>query len=92
MSYELVFVKSTQKEWDKLSADLKLKFKKKLVESLQNPHVQKDRSHGMPNCYKIKLRPEGYRLIYQVIDKKLIIEIISVGKRERLEVYHNALF
>jgi mRNA interferase RelE/StbE len=45
----------------------------------------------MPDCYKIKLRSSGYRLVYQVIDEKVVVFVISVGKRERAEVYNEAV-
>lgn len=36
----------------------------------------------MPDCYKIKLRTAGYRLVYQVHDKVLVVTVVAVGKRE----------
>ncbi|EEQ07264.1 Uncharacterized relE-like protein [Yersinia bercovieri ATCC 43970] len=44
----------------------------------------------MKNCYKIKLRSSGFRLVYEVIDDILIIAVVAVGKRERNEVYQLA--
>lgn len=44
----------------------------------------------MPNCYKIKLRSIGYRLVYEVIDSRLVVTVIAVGKRERSKVYGSA--
>lgn len=44
----------------------------------------------MADCYKIKLRSSGYRLVYQVQDEKIIVQVIAVGKRERMEVYQKA--
>jgi len=38
-------------------------FAKTLNERLENPHVPASRLHGMPDCYKIKLRALGYRLV-----------------------------
>ncbi|WP_432761158.1 type II toxin-antitoxin system RelE family toxin, partial [Salmonella enterica] len=37
-----------------------------------------------------KLRASGYRLVYQVIDEKVVLLVISVGKREGSDVYHMA--
>lgn len=62
----------------------------KLKERLSNPHVPKDALSGMPNCYKIKLRSIGFRLVYQVIDQELIVIVVAVGKRERNEAYLKA--
>ncbi len=44
----------------------------------------------MQNCYKIKLRTSGFRLVYQVIDDVLIIAVVAVGKREKSQVYNLA--
>ena len=45
---------------------------------------------GMPDCYKIKLRAAGYRLVYRVEDEIVFVTVISIGKRERLKVYKTA--
>lgn len=44
----------------------------------------------MDNCYKIKLRASGYRLVYEVIDSEIIIVVVAVGKRNRNDVYDSA--
>lgn len=46
---------------------------------------------GMPDCYKIKLRGAGYRLVYQVQDDRVVVFVVAVGKREREEVYLEAM-
>lgn len=68
MRYELAFVESALKEWKKLATPIREQFKARLSERLANPHMPSARLHGMPNCYKIKLRAVGYRLVYQVDD------------------------
>jgi mRNA interferase RelE/StbE len=65
-------------------------FKKRLVERLADPRVESARLTGLPDCYKIKLRDAGYRLVYQVRDNLLVVVVIAVGKREKNQVYHNA--
>ncbi|WP_051906059.1 type II toxin-antitoxin system RelE family toxin, partial [Pectobacterium brasiliense] len=65
-------------------------FTKKLKEVLQNPHVPANRLHGMADCYKIKLRSAGYRLVYQVLEHEIVVLVLAVGKRERSEVYKAA--
>ena len=30
----------------------------------------------MADCYKIKLRSAGYRLVYQVVDNRLVITVV----------------
>ncbi|MEQ9893107.1 type II toxin-antitoxin system RelE family toxin [Pectobacterium aroidearum] len=65
-------------------------FAKKLKEVLQNPHVPANRLHGMADCYKIKLRSAGYRLVYQVLEHEIVVLVLAVGKRERSEVHKAA--
>lgn len=49
-----------------------------------------NRLHGLPDCYKIKLRSLGYRLVYQVLDREVLVFVVAVGKREGGEVYGDA--
>jgi mRNA interferase RelE/StbE len=67
------------KEWDKLGASIRDQFAKKLRERLDNPRIDTARLSDMPDCYKIKLRTAGYRLVYRVNDKIVVIIVIAVG-------------
>jgi len=89
-SYEVAFVPSARREWDKLGATLKAQFHKKLQERAHHPHVPGDKLAHMPDCYRIKLRSSGYRLIYEVEDKRLVVMVLSVGRREGSESYKKA--
>lgn len=90
MSYSLEFDPRALKECQKLGAVAKTQFKKKLAQVLTNPAVPKNALSGLPNCYKIKLKAQGLRLVYQVINDKLVVLVIAIGKRERQAVYHTA--
>lgn len=72
MTYELAFDRRALKEWQKLGHTIREQFKKKLAERLENPRVPAARLHGHADRYKIKLRASGYRLVYQVIDEKVV--------------------
>lgn len=91
MTYRLLFKTAAKKEWDKLDSTIRAQFKKKLVERLESPRVESARLSGMQDCYKIKLRSAGYRLVYQVRDGELVVSVIAVGKRERNHVYKAAV-
>ena len=86
MTYKLEFLPSAHKEWNKLGHTLREQFKKKLGERLKLPRIPADALHGMPDCYKIKLKASGYRLVYQVIDERVVVSVLAVGKRERSSV------
>ncbi len=87
MTYSLAFVESALKEWRKLAPNIREQFKDRLRERLEHPHVASARLHGLPDCYKIKLRAAGYRLVYQVDDKVVLVTVIAVGKRDKGLVY-----
>ncbi|MFN0162176.1 MAG: type II toxin-antitoxin system RelE family toxin [Burkholderiales bacterium] len=89
--YRLQFLAAAKAEWDKLDGSLQLQFTKVLARRLESPRVPAAALAGMPDCYKIKLRASGYRLVYQVRDATLVLLTVAVGKRERNTVYAAAL-
>lgn len=90
MTYSLEFDARALKEWHKLGDTVRQQLKKKLVAILLNPRNEANRLHGLPDCYKIKLRSSGYRLVYQVIDQEVVVFVVAVDKREREAVYRKA--
>ncbi|ENN8378728.1 type II toxin-antitoxin system RelE/ParE family toxin [Providencia rettgeri] len=90
MMYSVKFRKEAAKEWKKLDKSIQSQFAKQLIKRCENPHFVSAKLKNMPNCYKIKLRASGFRLVYQVIDGVLIIAVVAVGKRERSQVYNLA--
>ena len=91
MIYKLKFLPSAQSEWNKLDNSVKQPLLKALQKILLNPAVPKDRLSGIKNkeCYKIKLRGYGIRLVYAVEHEIITLVVIGVGKRENDEIYNN---
>ncbi|MFT5726695.1 MAG: mRNA interferase RelE/StbE [Desulforhopalus sp.] len=87
MIYDLRFKEDAKKEWDKLDKHIQEILKKKLKERLVDPKVVSAKLRGMNDCYKIKLRGSGHRLVYQIRDNELVIVVIAVGKRDKNLVY-----
>jgi mRNA interferase RelE/StbE len=90
MSYELSLHPDALAEWKRLDGSIRELFKKKLAERLHNPRVPSARLSGHKDRYKIKLRDAGYRLVYEVRDKALVVVVVAAGKRERKMVYKAA--
>ena len=79
-------------ELNRLDPTIKQQLRKKLDKVIENPHIPKNRLSGeLHNCYKIKLRKAGIRLVYQVNDDEIYILLLTVGKRADNEVYNTAL-
>jgi mRNA interferase RelE/StbE len=90
MSYKLRFHERALTEWQKLDNSIRIPLKKKLAERLVNPRVPASALSGMPDCYKIKLKGLGYRLVYRVDEDVIFVTVIAVGKRNRNQVYATA--
>lgn len=92
MSYAIEILPSARREWKKLDPDIKQQALRKLAALADDPHIPAARLHGWKNCYKIKLRSKGYRIIYHVVDDRLVIIIVAAQKRDagKNDVYHAA--
>lgn len=90
MTFKLRFHEQAWVEWQKLDGSVQEPFKKKLTERLAQPRVPRAALNGMVDCYKIKLKTVGYRLVYRVEDDVLYVTVIAIGKRERDRVYTDA--
>ena len=83
MTYELNFTPSAKKEWDKPDNSVKQMFKKALAKRLINPIVPVSKLRDLPiDCYKIKLRTIGYRLVYTIENNKLILLVLTINRRD----------
>ncbi|QGO00284.1 mRNA interferase RelE (plasmid) [Piscirickettsia salmonis] len=91
MTYKLQFHKEAYKEWKKLNPTTQQQFQKVLKKRLINPHIPSAVCGGdLKGCYKIKLRALGYRLIYTVKKDKVVVQVLAIGSRNRLEAYRLA--
>ena len=90
--YRLQFVPSAWSEWRALDGSVKETFRKLLKKRLDNPPVPGGELHGaLAGHYKIKLRKQGYRLVYGVQDNILMVMVMAVDKREDSAVYQSAM-
>jgi mRNA interferase RelE/StbE len=65
---------------------------KALKKRLEQPRVSGSELHAeLRHYYKIKLRKMVYRLVYAVEDDVLVVLVISVGKREGMAAYLQAI-
>ncbi len=87
MTYKLDFYEEALKEWKKLDATVREQFKSKLAERLENPRLASAKLGDSKDRYKIKLKQVGYRLVYEVNDKKVVVLVVAVGKRDKNTVY-----
>ena len=87
-TYRLKFTVAALAEWKALDGSVKETFRKLLKKRMLQPHLPGSALKGpLFGCYKIKLRQQGYRLIYTVQDEVLIVLVLTISKRENNTVY-----
>jgi len=84
-------VPSAWAEWQALDGSVKEPLRRLLKKRLDNPHVPGAELHGeLRGYYKIKLRKQGYRLVYGVEDDVLVVMVMAIDKREDGLAYRSA--
>lgn len=91
-NYRLKFLPEAIEEWSALDGSVKEVLRKALKKRLEQPHTPGAQLHGdLRNCYKIKLRKQGYHLVYSVEDDALVVLVLAVDKREDMAAYRSAV-
>lgn len=90
--YRLKFLPEALAEWNALDGSVKEVLRKALKKRLVQPRLPGAELHGsLRDCYKIKLRQKGYRLVYSVDDGVLVVLVLAVDKREDMAAYKAAV-
>jgi mRNA interferase RelE/StbE len=82
MTYAVEFTKSAQKELNKLNPQTRLRLLKAINKLSSNPRIGDVRP--MVGSKSWRLRVGDYRIIYNILDKKLVVLIIKVGHRGQI--------
>ena len=86
--YQLKFDRDALKEWTNLDGSVKKEFLPILAKRLENPIVESARLGGeLNNCFKIKSKRTGYRMIYTIEKNVLVVIVLAIGKRENFAAY-----
>lgn len=82
MEYTVVFRKQALKEWVKITEPYYSNIKQSIYKLANNPRPQ--------GCIKLKgrdgyrIRVGNYRIIYEIIDIELVVDIIALGHRKNI--------
>ena len=85
MTHELYFLPEALVEWNGLDGSIKALFKSGLKKRLVTPRVPGSALRPpLIDCYKIKIRGVGYRLVYLVRDDETPpdIVVLAMGRRD----------
>ena len=92
--YDYKFHPEAEKELSKLNKSIQILFTKTLKKILTSPELGIDLGNknnlNLSGLKKIYFDHKRYRIVYQILEKEIIIYIIAIGKRDKMEVYENA--
>lgn len=94
MSYSIVFREGAEHDFVKLDTSIRYQVIKKLERLKDNPFLGQELGNKMginlTGFYKLYVAKKKIRIVYSVVEKKLVIEVISIGKREKASAYKTA--
>jgi len=91
MNYGVEFHPEALDEFDSLQKSIREILVKKLLKRMIDPFVTSARLGGdLHDCFKIKDKKSGIRMVYTVDVRTRVIYVIAVGKRENNSAYQNA--
>ncbi len=82
MSYSISFSKKAIKELYKIKDPYYTAIKTAIIELENNPRPQGYKKLKGREAYRIRV--SDYRVIYEIFDAKLIIEVINLGHRKNI--------
>ncbi len=92
--FKYKFHVQAQKELKKLDNSIQKLFVKSLTKILDNPSVgvELGNRYGMDltGYRKLYFDKKRYRIVYRVVAQEVIVYIIAVGKRDKMDVYKRA--
>ena len=92
--YAYKFHPDAKKELAKLNHSVQILFSKTLKKILKSPELGQDLGNknnmNLTGLKKMYFDNKRYRVVYEVIDNEVIIHIVAIGKRDKMEVYEKA--
>ena len=84
-NYRIVIKKSAAKEIEKIQKQGRIRIVEKIRSLSSDPHPSG--SKKLSGKEKYRIRQGNYRILYQVIDDALVINVVKVGHRR--DIYKN---
>ncbi len=84
--YTIEFLPSAKKELAALDRIVQKQLKEKIILLASDPAVLKNNIKPLKGEYagKFRLRVRDYRIVFQIIDDKVLITIIRIGHRKEI--------
>ena len=95
MRYSITLTAEAADDFRHLDGSLKIPVAKQLKKLETSPflgeHLGKRASLNLTGYYKLYAAQKGIRIVYRIIEQKVIVEVVAIGKREDMSVYQTSL-
>lgn len=91
MLYKVILTKDAANDFRHLDGSVKQQVAKQLKKLERSPYLGDPlgnvRGFNLTGFYKIYAVKKSIRIVYRIIEKEIIVEIVGIGKRAEFEVY-----
>ena len=88
------FHEEAEKELGKLNKSVQILFTKALSKIIRSPQLGEDLGNknnlNLSGLKKIYFDHKRYRIVYEVLENEVLVYVIAIGKRDKMEVYQHA--
>ncbi len=95
MPYSVVLTAAAAEDFRQLDGSLKEPVAKQLRKLETDPrlgeHLGNRAGLDLTGYYKLYAAKKSIRIVYQILDQAILVEVVAIGKREDLAVYQEAL-
>jgi mRNA interferase RelE/StbE len=95
MTYDIAFHPEAKKELDALDGRVRIVILKQLNKLMSNPHLGEELGHkaglNLTGFRKLYADNKRIRILYKIISEEILVYVISIGKRDKMEVYKKSI-
>ena len=91
MAYKIEFLPEAAKDFEMLDGSVRRLATKQIEKIADRPELGESLGKRMgidlTGYRKTYFGKKNYRIVYQILERKIVVLIIGIGKRERAEIY-----
>lgn len=95
MRYSVTLTEDAADDFRRLDGSLKQSVAKQLKKletaPLLGEHLGNKAGLDLTGYYKLYVAKKSIRIVYRIIEREVIVEVVAIGKREELAVYRTSL-
>jgi mRNA interferase RelE/StbE len=95
LRYSVTFTADAADDFRQLDGSLKISVAKQLrkleTAPLLGEHLGNRAGLNLTGYYKLYAAQKNIRIVYRIIERKVMVEVVAIGKREDMSVYKTSL-